>query len=87
MFVFMSVVVIVWGSVVMFFCVAAIVENSVRNASPKGPMCFRCLILNLSGPCELLFWNVEVCCVCVRVVMDVVFSVCIVLRSACLAVW
>ena len=20
-----------------------------------GPMCFRCLIFNLSGPCELLF--------------------------------
>ena len=27
----------------------------VRNASPTGPMCFRCLIFNLSGPCELLF--------------------------------
>ena len=38
---FMSVVVTVWGS--------------VRNASPRGPMCFRCLIFNLSGPCELLF--------------------------------
>ena len=23
--------------------------------SPRGPMCFRCLIFNLSGPCELLF--------------------------------
>ena len=27
----------------------------VRNASPRGPMCFRCLIFSLSGPCELLF--------------------------------
>ena len=27
----------------------------VRNASPIGPMCFRCLMFNLSGPCELLF--------------------------------
>ena len=27
----------------------------VRNASPRVPMCFRCLIFNLSGPCELLF--------------------------------
>ena len=27
----------------------------VRNASPIGPMCFRCLIFYLSGPCELLF--------------------------------
>ena len=25
------------------------------NASPRGPMCFRCLIFSLSGPCELLF--------------------------------
>ena len=27
-----------------------------RNASPRGPMCFRCLILSLSVPCELLFF-------------------------------
>ena len=27
----------------------------VRNACPRGPMCFRCLIFNLSGPCELFF--------------------------------
>ena len=27
----------------------------VRNASPRGPMCFRCLLFSLSGPCELLF--------------------------------
>ena len=27
----------------------------VRNASPRGPMCFRCLMFCLSGPCELLF--------------------------------
>ena len=27
----------------------------VRNASPRGPMCFRCLLFNLSGPCELSF--------------------------------
>ena len=26
----------------------------VRNASPRGPMCFRCLMFSLSGPCELL---------------------------------
>ena len=29
----------------------------VRYASPRGPMCFRCLIFNLSGPCELLFFT------------------------------
>ena len=27
----------------------------VSNASPRGPMCFRCLMFSLSGPCELLF--------------------------------
>ena len=27
----------------------------VRNATPRGPMCFRCLVFNLTGPCELLF--------------------------------
>ena len=26
----------------------------MRNASPRGPMCFRCLIFSLSGPCEFL---------------------------------
>ena len=33
----------------------AILNILVKNASPRGPMCFRCLIFNLSGPCELLF--------------------------------
>ena len=32
----------------------------VRNASPRGPMCFRCLMFSLSGPCELL---VLLCCI------------------------
>ena len=27
----------------------------VRNASPRGTMCFRCLMFSLSGPYELLF--------------------------------
>ena len=27
----------------------------VMNASPRGPKYFRCLMFNLSGPCELLF--------------------------------
>ena len=26
-----------------------------RNASSRGPMCFRYLIFNLSGHCELLY--------------------------------
>ena len=33
----------------------AVFNMLVRNASPRGPMCFRCLIFSLSGPCELLF--------------------------------
>ena len=33
----------------------------VRNASPRGPMCFRCLIFNLSRPCELLFFTLFYC--------------------------
>ena len=35
------------------------VKNSlnilVRNASPRGHMCFRCLIFSLSGPCYFCF--------------------------------
>ena len=33
----------------------AVFNILVRNTSPRGPMCFRCLMFNLSGPCELLF--------------------------------
>ena len=33
----------------------AVFKMLVRNASPRGPMCLRCLMFNLSGPCELLF--------------------------------
>ena len=33
----------------------AVFNMLVRNASPRGHMCFRCLMFNLSGPCELLF--------------------------------
>ena len=41
------------------FLLRAILNILVRNASPRGPMCFRCLIFNLSGPCEflLLFYS------------------------------
>ena len=34
----------------------AVLNMLVRNASPRGLMCFRCLIFSLSGPCELLFF-------------------------------
>ena len=33
----------------------AVFNMLVRNASPRGPMCFRCQMINLSGLCELLF--------------------------------
>ena len=33
----------------------AVFNMLVRNASPRGPMYFRCLMFSLSGPCELLF--------------------------------
>ena len=37
------------------FLLRAVLNILVRNASPRGPMCFRCLIFSLSGPCELFF--------------------------------
>ena len=37
------------------FLLRAVLNILVRNASPRGPMCFRCLIFKLSEPCELLF--------------------------------
>ena len=33
----------------------AVFNMLVRNASPRGPMCFRCMMFSLSVPCELLF--------------------------------
>ena len=30
----------------------AVFNMLVRNASPRGPMCFRCLMFNLSGHSE-----------------------------------
>ena len=33
----------------------AVFNLLVMNASPRGPMCFRCLMFNLLGLCELLF--------------------------------
>ena len=40
------------------FLLRAVLNILVRNASQRGPMCFRCLIFNLSGPCELFFYIV-----------------------------
>ena len=33
----------------------AVFNMLVRIASPRAPMCFRCLMFNLLRPCELLF--------------------------------
>ena len=33
----------------------------VRNASPREPMCFRCLIFSILGYCELLFFALFYC--------------------------
>ena len=33
----------------------AVFNMLVRNASPRAPMCFMCLIFSFSVPCELLF--------------------------------
>ena len=68
----------------------------VRNTSPKGLMCFRCLIFSLSGPCELLFLHCFIaaltrevvslmlypCMFCVALSMDL-FILCV----ACLTVF
>ena len=35
----------------------AVINMFVRNTSQRGPMCFRCLMFSLSGPCELLFYT------------------------------
>ena len=35
----------------MMLVLGAVFNMRVRNASPRGPICFRCLMFNLSGPC------------------------------------
>ena len=42
----------------------AVFNMLVRNASPRGHMCFRCLMFSLLGPCELLFLLYTVNCLC-----------------------
>ena len=65
----------------------AVFNMFVRNASPRGPMCFRCLMFNLSGPCELLFilcfiasWT----CVVMLMYLFVLFVACLTLFVNCL---
>ena len=33
----------------------AVFNMLVRTTSPRGHMCFKCLMFSLSGPCELLY--------------------------------
>ena len=33
----------------------SVLNMLLRNTSPRGSMCFRCLMFSLIGPCELLF--------------------------------
>ena len=68
----------------------AVFNMLVRNASPRGPMYFRCLMFNLLGHCELLFslcliafWTRVVvsvmlypCILCVALLMDL-FVLCV----------
>ena len=65
------------------FLLRAVLNTLVRNASPRGPMCFRCLIFSLSGPCVLLFFIcfIASCMFCVSLSMDL-FVLCV----ACLTV-
>ena len=58
------------------------------NANPRGPICFRCLMFNLSRPCELLFFTLFYylldlsCSACD--VMSLYFLCCSVNVSVCL---
>ena len=79
------------------FLLRAVSNILVRNASPRGPMCYRYVIFNLSGPCKLLFFTlfyslldlrssecdvVSLYVVCCSVNVSVCF-VCCVLDSVC----
>ena len=70
------------------FLLRAVLNILVRNESPRGHMCFRCLIFSLSRPCALLFvfycildlrsgeCNVVSVYVCVALSMDL-FVLCV----------
>ena len=40
----------------IMFLLTAVLNILVRNASPRGPMCFRCLIFSLSGSCLVVIF-------------------------------
>ena len=56
---FMSLMDFGMGTMLVNFhmCDIMLVLRAVLNmlVSPRWPMCFRCLMFSLSGPCELLF--------------------------------
>ena len=52
----LSISVLGFGMCGIMLVLRAVFSMLVRNASPRGPMCFRCLMFSLSGPCELLFF-------------------------------
>ena len=62
------------------FLLRAVLNILVRNASPRGPMCFRCLIFRLSG--EVVSIMLYPCMFCVALSMDR-FVMCV----ACLTVF
>ena len=69
----------------------AVFNMLMRNASPRGPMCFRGLMFSFSGPCELLFllcfistWAIVVvsvilysCMLCVALLMNILLVLCV----------
>ena len=64
----------------------AVFNMLVRNASPTGPMCFRCLMFSLSGPCE--FFSLFYCLLDLRCgecdAISLYFMCCSVNGSVCL---
>ena len=66
----------------------AVFNMHVRNASPRGPMRFMCLMFSLSGPCELLFFTLFYCLLDLSCgecdVISLYFMCCSVNGSACL---
>ena len=52
--------------------------------SPGGPMCFRCLIFRLSGPCELLFLYHWMFCVTLSMDRFVLWVKCLIVLVNCL---
>ena len=75
---------------IMLVLLGAVYNMLVRNACPRGYMCYRCLMCSLSGPCELLFllcfivsWTCVMvsvmlypCILCVALLMDL-FVLCV----------